>query len=56
VVEKDNTLTAIIAAHNREFKKQGRKTSLKLVLDANPKIEPKSLYVGQKIFIPLVAE
>ena len=56
VVEKDNTLTAIIAAHNKEFKKQGRKTSLKLVLDANPKIEPKSLYVGQKIFIPLVPE
>jgi DNA repair exonuclease SbcCD ATPase subunit len=56
VVEKDNTLTAIIAAHNKEFKKQGRKTSLKLVLDANPKIEPKSLNVGQKIFIPMVAE
>lgn len=56
VVEKDNTLTAIIAAHNKEFKKQGRKTSLKLVLDANPKVEPKSLNVGQKIFIPMVAE
>jgi len=56
VVEKGNNLTAIIAAHNKEFKKQGRKTSLKLVLDANPKVEPKSLNVGQKIFIPMVPE
>jgi Rad3-related DNA helicase len=56
VVEKGNTLTAIIAAHNEEFKKQGRKTTLKLVRDANPKVEPKSLFVGQKIFIPMVAE
>lgn len=56
VIEKGNTLTAVIAAHNEEFKRQGRKTSLKLVLDANPKIEPKSLQIGQKIFIPLVAD
>ena len=56
VIEKGNTLTAIIAAHNEEFKKKGRKTSLKLVLDANPKVEPKSLNVGQKIFIPMVPE
>jgi LysM repeat protein len=55
-VEKGNTLTAIIAAHNEEFKKQGRKTSRKLVLEANPKLDADSVYVGQKIFIPMVKE
>jgi hypothetical protein len=55
-VEKGNTLTAIIAAHNEEFKKQGRKTSRKLVLEANPKLDANSVYVGQKIFIPIVKE
>ncbi len=55
-VEKGNTLTAIIAAHNEQFKKQGRKTSLKLVLEANPKVKAETIYAGQKIFIPMVKE
>jgi hypothetical protein len=53
-VEKGNTLTAIISAHNEAFKKQGKKTSLRLVLEANPKLKPETMYVGQKIFIPVV--
>jgi hypothetical protein len=54
-VEKGNTLTTIINAHNEVFKKQGKKTSLKLVLEANPKLKPETMVVGQKIFIPVVA-
>jgi TolA-binding protein len=53
VIEKGNTLTAVIAAHNEDFKKKGYRTTLKLVLDANPKIKPTALAVGQKIFIPM---
>jgi hypothetical protein len=55
-IEARNTLTTIIAAHNEEFKKQGKKTSLKLIEDANPGIKATSLKVGQKIFIPLVSQ
>jgi LysM repeat protein len=54
VVEKGNTLSKIIEAHNAEFKGQGRKTTLKLVREANPKLVPESIQVGQKIFIPMV--
>jgi hypothetical protein len=53
-IEKGNTLTAIINAHNEVFKKQGKKTSLKLVREANPKLKPETMYVGQKIIIPVV--
>jgi hypothetical protein len=55
-VTKDNTLYAIIAAHNEEYRSQGRRTSLKLIQEANPKLKPDALTVGQKIFIPLVSE
>jgi Skp family chaperone for outer membrane proteins len=55
-VESGNTLAAIVAAHNEEYKKQGKKTSLKLVLDANPGLKPTSMKIGQKIFIPVVAQ
>jgi DNA anti-recombination protein RmuC len=54
VVEKDNTLWEIIRAHNAAFKEQGRKTSLQLILDANPGLEPKTMQVGRKLFIPMV--
>jgi hypothetical protein len=56
VIERGNTLSAIVAAHNDEFKKQGKKTSVKLVQEANPNIKPTVLLPGQKIFIPLVPE
>lgn len=55
-VESGNTLAAIISAHNEEFKKQGKKTSLKLVMDANPGLKPTSMKIGQRIFIPVVVQ
>lgn len=56
VIQSGNTLNAIVNAHNDEWKKKGKKTSLKLVQDANPGLKPASLRVGQKIFVPLIAE
>jgi len=54
VVEKGNTLSAIIVAHNAAFKEQNRKTSLQLILDANLGLEPTTMQVGRKLFIPMV--
>jgi hypothetical protein len=56
VVQAGNNLLAIVKAHNEEFKKQGKKTSLQLVRDSNPGLKDTNLKVGQKIFIPLVPE
>lgn len=56
VIQSGNTLNAIVNAHNEEWKKKGKKTSIKLVQDANPKLKPTSLKVGEKIFVPLVSE
>jgi hypothetical protein len=53
-VEQGQTLSAIVAAYNAEYKKQGKRTSLKLVLDANPNIKPEAMAVGQKVVVPLV--
>lgn len=55
-VESGNNLTAIVAAHNEHFKNEGKKTSVKLIQDANPNLKPTSMKVGQKIFIPLVPQ
>ena len=55
-IEKDNTLSAVVRAHNEKFKSQGKKTSVKLVLEANPGLDEKKLRIGQSIFIPLVPE
>ena len=55
-IEEGNKLIAIIAAYNEEYKKQGKKTSLRRILDANPGLEPTKMKVGQKIFIPLVPQ
>ncbi len=55
-VEPRNTLSLIVAEHNAVFNKQGKKTSLKLVEDANPGLKPASIKAGQKIFIPLVPQ
>ena len=54
IVEKGNTLSAIIVAHNAAFKDQGRKTSLQLILDANKGLVPETMQVGRKLFIPMV--
>jgi len=56
VIQSGNTLNAIVNAHNDEFKKKGKKTSIKLVQDANRDLKPTSLKVGQRIWIPLVSE
>ena len=56
VVQPRNNLLAIVKAHNEEFKKQGKKTTLQLVRDSNPGLKDTNLRVGQKIFIPLVPE
>jgi len=56
VVQAGNNLLAIVKAHNEEFKKQGKKTTLQLVRDGNPGLKDTNLRVGQKIFIPLVPE
>ena len=53
-IEKGNTLSRIIEAHNLEFKAQGRKTTLKLVREANPKLVETALQVGQKVFLPMI--
>jgi LysM repeat protein len=42
-------LSAIVEA----YRTKGIKVTLKQVLEANPNLNEKKLYVGQKIFIPL---
>jgi hypothetical protein len=54
VVQAGQTLSAIIVAYNAEWKARGRRTSLQLILDANPGLEPKTMAVGRKVFIPMV--
>jgi hypothetical protein len=54
VVQRGETLSAIAAAYNAEWKSRGRRTSLQLVLDANPGLEPRTMAVGRKVFIPMV--
>jgi LysM repeat protein len=55
IIAQGETLSAIVAAYNESFKAQGKKTSLKLIQDANEGLKPTSMKVGQKVFIPLVA-
>ena len=55
-VEPGETLSAIITAYTNELKKRGSKASITLDLlkQANPTLNPDRIYVGQKIFIPIV--
>lgn len=55
-VEPGNTFLAIVTAHNKHFEKEGKKTSLKLLQDANPDVKPTTLKPGQKVFVPLVPQ
>ena len=55
-IKPGNNLLAIVKAHNEEFKKQGKKTTLQLIRDNNPELKDTKLKVGQKIFVPLVPE
>ena len=53
-VQKNETISAIIAAYNADLKSQGAKKriTLKSVLDANPKLNPRTMRIGQILFIP----
>ena len=54
VVESGQTISAIIAAYNSKLKEQGviKRITLKSVLDANPKLNPRTMRIGQSLFIP----
>ena len=53
-VQKNETISAIIAAYNTDLKNQGAKNrvTLKSVLDANPNLNPRTMRIGQTLFIP----
>ena len=55
-VETGETLSAIITAYTNELRKKGSKASITLDLlkQANPSLNPDRIYVGQKIFIPII--
>ncbi|HIM23941.1 MAG TPA: LysM domain-containing protein [Verrucomicrobia bacterium] len=53
-VEAGQTISAIIAAYNTKLKRQGvkKRITLKSVLDANPNLNPRTMRIGQSLFIP----
>ena len=53
-VEAGETISAIIAAYNTQLKSKGAKKriTLKTVLDANPNLNPRTMRIGQVLFIP----
>ncbi|HJN90860.1 MAG TPA: LysM domain-containing protein [Verrucomicrobiota bacterium] len=53
-VQSGETISAIIAAYNTELKSQGTKKRITLtsVLAANPKLNPRTMRIGQSLFIP----
>ncbi|MBM3875361.1 MAG: LysM peptidoglycan-binding domain-containing protein [Verrucomicrobia bacterium] len=54
-IEKGQTLGGVVKAYNDDLKSKGKpaKVTLKAVLDANPKLNPDKMFIGQKIFIPI---
>jgi LysM repeat protein len=53
VVQSGDTLLAILADFNSQFKAKGMKTvTMNQVVAANPNVDWKKLKIGQKIFIP----
>ena len=54
IVEEGQTISAIIAAYNAKLKEQGAKKriTLKSVLDSNPNMNPRTMRIGQSLFIP----
>jgi hypothetical protein len=49
-----DTVSGIVEAFNAKLRKEGMKTvTLKQVLDANPGLDPKRLFVGKTIYIPV---
>lgn len=53
-VQSGETISAIIAAYNEQLKIEGSKKRITLnsVLKANPKLNPRSIQIGQILFIP----
>ncbi|MEE2615210.1 MAG: LysM domain-containing protein [Verrucomicrobiota bacterium] len=53
-VQSGETISAIISAYNEQLKSEGVKDriTLKSVLKANPKLNPRSIQIGQNLFIP----
>ena len=53
-VEAGETISAIIEAYNTQLKSKGvkKRITLKTVLDANPKLNPRTMRIGQVLFIP----
>ncbi len=53
-VEAGQTISAIIAAYNTKLKRQDvkKRITLKSVLDANPNLNPRTMRIGQSLFIP----
>ncbi|MDP7291185.1 MAG: LysM domain-containing protein [Verrucomicrobiota bacterium] len=53
-VEAGQTISAIIAAYNNKLKSQGvkKRITLKSVLEANPNLNPRTIRIGQSLFIP----
>lgn len=57
VIKANDTLSAIVADINSQFKSNGMKTiTQKQVSDANPNVNWNKLKIGQKIFIPAPPE
>jgi len=54
IVEANQTISAIVAAYNAKLKAQGvtKRITLKSVLDANPNLNPRTMRIGQSLFIP----
>ena len=53
-VQSGETISAIISAYNEQLKSEGAKKRITLnsVLKANPKLNPRSIQIGQNLFIP----
>ena len=53
-VQNGETISAIISAYNEQLKKDGvkKRITLNSVLKANPKLNPRSIQIGQNLFIP----
>ena len=53
-VQSGETISAIISAYNEQLKSEGvkKRITLNSVLKANPKLNPRSIQIGQNLFIP----
>lgn len=53
-IQKGDTMVSIVAAYNESYQKEGKRTSLSLLREANPGVKPESMALGKRIFVPLV--